>query len=50
MHDILLGALILFAGFVPVAVALYYSKQLLNKADLLYTMGKAERETTVNEM
>jgi len=50
MHDILLGALILFAGFVPVAIALYYSKQLLNKADLLYTMGKAERETTVNEM
>jgi len=50
MNDILLGALILFAGFFPVAIALYYSKQLLKRADMLYTMGKAERETTVKEM
>jgi len=50
MNDILLVCIILFSGFVPVAIALFYSKQLLKKADLLYNMGKAERETTVADM
>jgi len=50
MHDILLTALILFSGFVPVGIALWYSKQLLKKADDIYIMGKAERDNTVKEM
>lgn len=50
MNDIFLVGIILFSGFVPVGIALYYSKQLLKKADLLYNMGKAEREITVTDM
>ena len=50
MHDILLTVLILFSGFVPVSIALYYSKELLKTAKMLYELGKAERNATVKDV
>ena len=43
MHDILLTTLIVLCGFVPVGIALWYSKKLLLKADNIYEKGKVER-------
>jgi len=41
MNDILLGALILFSGFVPVTIALWYSNKLLKEAQELHKLARA---------
>jgi len=41
MNDILLGALILFSGFVPVAIALWYSNKLLKEAKELHALAQS---------
>jgi len=50
MNDILLAGLILFSGFVPVTIALWYSRELLKTAKGLYNLGKEERQQTVIEV
>ena len=46
MHDILLTGLILFSGFVPVTIALWYSRKLLIEAQKLQLMAQAYRDET----